>query len=84
MASSDVVDVSTHERVPRNARIEKQLRDVVASIFHSKNFDNLTLKKVRATTEQALNLPDEFFKSDGKWNSRSKTIIKDEVVRCER
>ena len=68
---------------PTAQRLEKGLRDTVASIFRTGNTEELTVKRVRLATEQALGLDEGFFKGHSSWRARSDQIIRDEVVRID-
>lgn len=68
---------------PSNTVLESTLRRVVDELFRAKNFEELTVQRVRLATEKSLGLEDEFFKTDRAWNKKSKTIITEAVV-CSR
>lgn len=61
-------------------RLEKGLRDTVASIFRSGKLEELTVKRVRLATETTLGLEEGFFKGHEEWKSRSESVIKEEAV----
>jgi hypothetical protein len=71
-------DTSTR---PSDAAISRSLRDVVVSLYKAGNTDELTVKRVRARTEDALGLPTGFLKTDSLWKQKSSDVIKDAVVR---
>ncbi|KAI9820873.1 MAG: hypothetical protein M1832_003506 [Thelocarpon impressellum] len=58
-----------------DAALARGLREVVGEVFGSGVMDNLTVKRVRAAVEEKLHLEPGFFKSDGRWNAKSKSII---------
>lgn len=66
--------------LPSDARIERQLRDVVRAAFKQQEFDDLTLKNVRAKATTTLSLPEDFLKTDKRWKEKSKEIVRSEVV----
>ena len=66
---------------PSDEKLEEGLRKTVAEIFETGNMEQLTVKRVRSATEQALGLDDGFFKTDPDWKSRSDRIIRQEAVR---
>jgi hypothetical protein len=68
--------------IPPDEELEQGLRNAVAKIFKTGNPAELTVKRVRLATEQALGLEEGFFKGDADWKARSDTIIKDEAVRA--
>jgi hypothetical protein len=61
-------------------RLEKGLRDTVASIFRSGKLEELTVKRVRRATETTLGLEEGFFKAHEEWKARSEIVIKEEAV----
>ncbi|CRG88193.1 hypothetical protein PISL3812_05220 [Talaromyces islandicus] len=61
-------------------RLEKGLRDTVASIFRSGKLEELTVKRVRLATETTLGLEEGFFKAHQEWKPRSETVIKEEAA----
>lgn len=77
MSDSDLSDIA--DALPSESRIEEQLRQTVAATFKAEDFDNLTVKKVRAAAAKTLSLDIDFLK-EGTWKDRSKKIITDEVV----
>ena len=62
-----------------DAIIEEELRHIIRAILESGNFDELTVKRVRAAVEQSLKLRDGFLKGP-LWKDRSKAFIEREVV----
>lgn len=80
MSDSEFESQSSSD-TPTAQSLEKGLRDTVASIFRTGNTDELTVKRVRRATEQALDLDEGFFKSHSTWKERSDQIIREEVVR---
>jgi hypothetical protein len=73
-------DALSSAGIPADAELERGLRNAVAKIFKTGNPAELTVKRVRLATEQALGLEEGFFKGDADWKARSDTIIKDEAV----
>jgi hypothetical protein len=60
--------------------LEQALRQSVADIFKTGNLSELTVKRVRLATENALGLEEGFFKGDANWKAKSDRIIKKEAV----
>ena len=77
MSDSDSSDEANAGLSP--VRIEAQLRKTVAATFEAEDFDNLTVKKVRASAAAVLDLSDDFLRGS-EWKDRSKEIITAEVV----
>ena len=75
-------DSSLSDAGPNDAVIEQELRQIVGRIYESQSFEELTVKRVRATASKSLQLQDSFFK-EGEWKERSKAIIEDEAVRSD-
>ncbi|KLJ10854.1 hypothetical protein EMPG_13794 [Blastomyces silverae] len=69
--------------IPSDDVLEKGLRDTVAAIFKKGNLEQLTVKRVRATTEKALTLDEGFYKNDEVWKAKSDRIIKQEAEKQE-
>ena len=67
---------------PPNSVLEDALRNTVQQILRSRNPEDLTVRRVRQTTEKQLNLEDDYFKNDSAWKEKSKRIIHSEVVRA--
>ena len=65
---------------PSDSTLETALRDVVRDTFERGNTDNLTVKRMRTAAEEKLHLQHDFFKHDGMWKARSKTVIEEEAV----
>jgi len=63
-------------------KIEQALRDAANDIF-KRDPDNLTLKRVRIAAEEQLELEDGWFKTNSKWNARSKELIQKHVEKLE-
>src|SRR2546429_8134717 len=63
------------------AEIENALRSEVRKLFSVNDTDNVTVRRVRALTEQTLELRDGWFKNHTLWKDKSKKIIVDEAVR---
>jgi hypothetical protein len=59
--------------------LEQALRQSVADIFKTGNLSELTVKRVRLATENALGLEEGFFKGDANWKAKSDRIIKKEA-----
>lgn len=81
--SDSEVESQSSVGIPTDERLEKGLRDTVAGIFRSGNTDELTVKRVRLATEQALDLEEGFFKSHDIWKAKSAEVIREEVVRVD-
>lgn len=82
-SSDEDTDNSSH-LMPSDDRLEKALRDTVANIFRTGKLEELTVKRVRLATENALGLDEGFFKAHKEWKTRSDQIIKNEAVRVMR
>lgn len=63
---------------PADRKIVSSLRSAVLSIFKSDR-DSLTVRKVRDTVADELDLEDGFFAA-GEWKDKSKQIIKSYAV----
>ena len=70
---------SLSDSVPDDAVLEQELRQIVRKIYKTGNLEELTVKRVRTTTEQNLSLEDGFFK-EAHWKAKSKAIIEAEAV----
>lgn len=66
---------------PSDAALEEALRSVVRTIYKNGNLEDLTVKRVRSSAENDLDLQKDFFKDHPSWKDRSKSIIQAEVVR---
>ena len=66
--------------MPHDTTLEDALRSQVKELFSNEGADNITVKRVRALTEQKLDLEDGWFKNDEEWKNRSKEIIVNEHV----
>jgi hypothetical protein len=75
--SASEADVS----LPPDKKIEQGLRTVIVRLFKAAKFEELTVKRIRNTTENELELPENFFRTHDDWKDRSKDFITDEVVR---
>lgn len=73
---------SLSSALPSNSVLEDALRNTVQQIFRSRNQEDLTVNRVRRTTEKQLNLEDDYFTNDSVWKEKSKRIIHSEVVRA--
>ncbi|PGH11713.1 hypothetical protein AJ79_04736 [Helicocarpus griseus UAMH5409] len=80
MSDSDSDSLSS-TGIPSDDVLEKGLRDTVARIFAKGNMEELTVKRVRAATEKALELEEGFYKGDEVWKGKSDAIIKGEAER---
>ena len=67
--------------VPTDAILERALRNAVQQVYETGNLENLTIKRIRKSAEEDLELQDDFFKNDFAWKDKSKTVIQSEVVR---
>lgn len=65
---------------PSDATLEQALRDAVQRVYKRGNLADLTVKRIRKSAEEELDLPDDFFKDDANWKGKSKMIIQLEVV----
>ena len=65
---------------PPNATIEQALRHAVQSVYQNGNLEDLTVKRIRKSTEKDLDLPEDFLKTDHRWKEKSKVVIQSEVV----
>lgn len=81
MAKSKSSRPSNVRQTQDDSRIKRKLRAIVTSCFVRKDFENLTIKRVRREAEQALDLDEGFFKNDSVWDYQSKSVVNDEVVR---
>ncbi|KAF2835722.1 hypothetical protein M501DRAFT_941455 [Patellaria atrata CBS 101060] len=77
MSDSELSDAELP--IPSDAQIEKTLRNVVCAFFKAGDFEALTIKRVRESAEQKLDLPENFLKTDSSWKDKSKDIISEEV-----
>ncbi len=68
---------------PNDATLEQTLRDAVQNVYKSGNLENLTVRRIRKSVEDDLNLEEDFFKTDDTWTSKSKLVIQAEVVRVD-
>jgi hypothetical protein len=66
--------------VPSDKALDKALRNEVVTKYKAKNWEELTVKRVRRAVEESLGLEQGFFKNTGKWKEKSEEIIKDEFV----
>ena len=72
-------DSSLSDTAPDDNVLELELRQVVRGIHAKGNFEELTVKRVRAAAEKNLALKEGFFKEQ-RWKDISKNIIEDEAV----
>lgn len=77
---ANMSDSEVSVSIPSDKVIQNALRTVIARLFKT-HHDTLTLKLARKAAEDEIDLPENFFKSNDKWNSRSKAFITEEVVR---
>lgn len=77
-------DSSLSSTSPSQATLEQALRHAVQRVYKLGNLEELTVKRIRTTAEEDLELKKDFFKSDQTWKDKSKTIIQSEVVRAGR
>lgn len=68
---------------PADATLEQTLRYAVQNVYKSGNLENLTVRRIRKSVEDDLNLEEDFFKTDDTWTSKSKLVIQAEVVRVD-
>lgn len=66
--------------VPSDKALDKALRNEVVTKYKAKNWEELTVKRVRRAVEEKLGLEQGFFKNTGNWKTNSEDIIKDEFV----
>lgn len=74
-------DSSLSDGHPSDATLEQALRNAVRKVYKSGKLEELTVKRIRKSTEGKLDLQDDFFKNDSAWKEKSKDIIQSEVVR---
>lgn len=65
--------------MPSDQQVEKSLRSVIRARFQK---EDLTINSVRLLTRKELDLEDDFF-DNATWKTKSKTIIKDQIEKCE-
>jgi len=80
MSGSDSDDAPI---VPSDSTITTALRGAVSACFEKDNLDDLTVKRIRASVVAELRLANDFFKSNKRWDGKSKDIITKEVEVCE-
>ena len=73
-------DIMLSSSVHSDSKLEQGLRRAIADIFEAGNLSELTVKRVRLATENALGLEEGFFKGDANWKAKSDQIIKEEAV----
>ena len=66
--------------VPSRQALERALRNDVAAKYKAKNYEELTVKRVRHAVEKKLGLGHDYFRNTGSWKADSEDIIKDEFV----
>ena len=64
-----------------DAQLERALRDAVLEVYKNGELENLTVKRIRRSVEEKLELEEDFFKYDERWKDKSKAVIQSEVVR---
>lgn len=74
-------DSSLSDDIPSTAVLKQALRNAVREVYRSGDLDNLTIKRIRKSVEEELDLPGDFFKGDPVWKEESKNTIQSEVVR---
>ena len=70
----------TKSSSPTEVELEQALRQAVRKVYENGDIEDLTVRRIRKTTEERLALANDFFKDDPQWKERSKLIIKEEVV----
>ena len=68
---------------PTDVTLEQALRNAVQKVYKMGNLDDLTVRRIRKSVEEDLDLQDGFFKNDPVWNTKSKSVIQSEVVRVK-
>ena len=76
-------DSSLSDDPPPDATLEQALRHFVQLLYQSGNLEDLTIRRIRKSVEENLNLQENFFKTDAKWKEKSKMVIESEVVRVK-
>jgi hypothetical protein len=79
MSDSELSELS-QAPVPPDDELEGSLRREVARFQDRGEHDQLTLRNVRAASEKKLGLPEGFYKDHAVWKSKSKEVVKDQVV----
>ena len=74
-------DSEQEDTRPSDKVLEQALRAEVGEKYRAKNYEELTVKRVRHAVEEKLGLEPGYFKGTGEWKTRSEEIIKDEFVR---
>ena len=69
------------EGAPSYEALEKALRKDVTEKYKAKDFEELTVKRVRHAVEEKLGLEHGFFRNTGGWKRKSEEVIKDQFVR---
>ena len=77
--SSSPLSSGEADPAPSDSALENELRRIVAQIYKSGKYDELTVNGVRIAAQENLGLRDGFFKEKG-WKVKSKEIIEDEAV----
>lgn len=62
------------------ATLKKTIDDIVISLYQKAQYDDLTVKRVRARVETQLDLPQGFLKADDEWKRESEALIKTAAV----
>jgi hypothetical protein len=65
---------------PNNSQIRAALVQQVRRVFSLRDFDNLTVKRIRLAVEKKLGLDAGFLKNHVAWKDPSKDIIEKEAV----
>ncbi|EPS26792.1 hypothetical protein PDE_01731 [Penicillium oxalicum 114-2] len=71
-------DSEQEDTRPSDKVLEQALRAEVGEKYRAKNYEELTVKRVRHAVEEKLGLEPGYFKGTGEWKTRSEEIIKDE------
>ncbi|KAJ5469661.1 hypothetical protein N7539_009279 [Penicillium diatomitis] len=75
---SDSDDSAQNKSAPSDKELDQALRAEVGQKYNEKNYEELTVKRVRRAVEEQLGLEQGYFKNTGDWKTRSEEIIKDE------
>jgi len=66
--------------VPNDSVLENALRQRVVTAEREGELHSATVKTIRTAVETKFDLVENFFKTDPKWNQRSKDIINNTIV----
>ena len=64
-----------------DAAIERTLQQTIKALYQADQYDQLTYRRVRNSTEEQLKLPLDALKEDSRWREKSKAVIKAAIVR---